>query len=810
MLRDVMAFVRAVLALIASLVGMAASGAVVSGRVVALPEREPEGFATVALFAAGDTVRPLSAVAADEAGRFTLRAAAAGEYVAKVSSVGRKGASVRFAFGSSDVDLGEIALEPGASMLAEVEVAAQRPLVSKEIDRIGYDVQADPESSTSTLTDMLRKVPMVSVDAEGNISVRNQSFKVYKNGKPNHSFSNNAKDIFAAIPASSIKKIEVITDPGAKEDAEGTGAILNIVTINDSPLKGVLGTASLALNTRVPLPLPRLWLTSQIGKVNFSISGGYNHQTYRAGRDAADARGTYHTTGNTLIQRSSGRTRSDNGWANVELSYDLDSMNLFTAEFSVCPYAGRSDGSDFVAMLDGDRTVYSYTNRYNRPRNRYTDLSGVFNYQHSTRRPGETLTLSYQVASTSQSRHFVSSYEDMVDMPVAYTGVVSDTRLDFAEHTAQFDWTRPINQHHKFDLGAKYIHRRNHSVSDYDYVGAGTTHDDFVHRTQVAAVYFDYRLAYGSFSARAGLRYEFSRLDARFPDGSRPSFGSNLNDLVPAASVMWQPDDANSLRANFSTSIQRPGISYLNPAVTASPYMVYFGNPDLESARVNNVSVNYSLTKNKIYLDASLFYTFANNQLCDVRSMEGNVLYQTYDNGDRQRMAYASLYLQYTPTDKTQLMFGGSGGYGRCFSPRTGAKVERWVWHPWVQVSQRLPWKLRLTANAQYGNGYVNSVYQYSEPLGAARFWWNLSLQRSFLANDRLTVRLYANNLFFPSAARSRVYSVNSDYTGVRDTYSYLNSYAGLSVSFRFGSLQAEVKKTDRSISNDDLQGKRL
>ena len=806
-----MAFVRAVLALVASLLGTAAAwGVGITGRVVSVPENQPEGFATVALFAAADTIRPLTAVAADEAGRFSIRRDEAGEYLLRASSVGHRPAEVRFSISGDDIDLGEVALVTDAAMLGEVEVAAQRPLVSKEIDRIGYDVQADPEAGTSTLTEILRKVPMVSVDAEGNISVRNSSFKVYKNGKPNHSFSNNAKDIFAAIPASSIKRVEVITDPGAKEDAEGVGAILNIVTVADSPLKGVLGNASLRLTSKIPLPLPHLWLTSQIGKVTFSVSGGYNHQPYRAMKSREKSRGTYHTTGNTLVTDGTSRSMSDNGWVNLDMSYELDSANLFTAEFAASPYAGRSRGSDRVAMLDGDRPVYAYTNRYRRPRNRYTDLSGVFSYQHSTRRPGETLTLSYQVASTDQSRRFVQEYGDMENMPVAYTGIDSDTRLRFIEHTGQFDWSRPFDSHHKFDLGAKYIFRQNHSTTDYVYEGAGKTHDDFRHRTQVAAAYFDYRVTYGPVSARAGLRYEFSRLDARFLDGSQPDFGSNLNDLVPAASVMWQVNDANSLRAAFSTSIQRPGISYLNPAVNASPYIVHHGNPDLESARVNNLSLNYSLTRNKLYVDATLWYTFSNNELCDVRWMEGNVLYSTYDNGDRQRLFYGSFYVQYSPTDKTQLYAGGSGGMGRCYSPRTGAKVERWVWHPWVQVSQKLPWRLRVMLNAQYGDGYVNSVYKYTVPLGAARWWYQISLQRSFLKDDRLTARVYANNLFLPTTTRSRVYSVNSDYTGIRDTYSYEQCYAGISISFRFGSLKAEVRKTDRSINNDDLQGKRF
>ena len=119
----------------------------------------------------------------------------------------------------------------------DVVIKAQRQLIKQEIDRIGYDVQADEESKTLTVMDMLRKVPMVTVDGEDNIKVKgNSSFKIYKNGRYDPSLSKNAKEILKAMPASMIKRIEVITDPGAREDAEGVNAILNIVMMEGKNL----------------------------------------------------------------------------------------------------------------------------------------------------------------------------------------------------------------------------------------------------------------------------------------------------------------------------------------------------------------------------------------------------------------------------------------------------------------------------------------------------------------------------------------------------------------------------------------------
>ena len=121
-----------------------------------------------------------------------------------------------------------------------IEVKAQRQLIKQEIDRIGYDVQADEESKTQTVMDMLRKVPMVTVDGQDNILVKgNSSYKIYKNGHYDPSLSKNAKETFKSMPASMVKRIEVITDPGAREDAEGVDAILNIVMVDGSKMQGI-------------------------------------------------------------------------------------------------------------------------------------------------------------------------------------------------------------------------------------------------------------------------------------------------------------------------------------------------------------------------------------------------------------------------------------------------------------------------------------------------------------------------------------------------------------------------------------------
>ena len=237
---------------------------------------EPLPYATYRIFQDKNN-KPVVSNTTDVNGAIRQSIASPGSYRLVVSYVGMADADVPFEVSekNSKVDLGEITMHDASNVLRDVTVTAQKPLVVKQIDRLGYDVTADPATPTSSVSDILRKVPMVSVDADGTIKVNGSTdFKIYKNGRPNNSLSRNAKDLFAAMPASMIKRIEVITDPGAAFDAEGTSAILNIVTAENTSIKGVLGNAKLKYSNINKYPEASLWLTSEIDKVAFSLYAG--------------------------------------------------------------------------------------------------------------------------------------------------------------------------------------------------------------------------------------------------------------------------------------------------------------------------------------------------------------------------------------------------------------------------------------------------------------------------------------------------------------------------------------------------------
>lgn len=775
---------------------------------------QPESFATLRIYQMPDTVKPKVSGTSDENGLFNIKLPQAGGYRVNIISFGKQDINRDIAVTEEypTVDLGSLVMTETSSMLQEVTVTAQRPLVVKEIDRIGYDVQADEESKTSQLDEILKKVPLVSVDPDGTIKIKGSTdFKVYKNGHPNNSFSRNAKDIFKALPASMIKKIEVITDPGSREDAEGTTAILNIVTLENTVIKGVMGNVRVAYSSNDDYPSASTWLQTQIDKVNLSLYGGYNPFSRRSSRHRSESLMKYEDSGNEMYSESSGDSHGQLGYFGLEGSLELDTLNLVTAELNGYAYSLKSESRGLNTMKDGaGNPIYSYSNKYISDPNRYFDMDGSLNYQRSTRKKGETLTLSYRVSSTNQRQHSINEYEDYMNMPVPYTGTSNDFTLNFIEHTGQFDWTRPINDANKFDVGLKYINRNNHSVNDQDYFNYEELHSDFTHNTQVFALYIDYRLKLKKFGARAGLRYEYSRLAAKYQDGSNDPFSSNLNDLVPNAAVSYDINDANTLKLSYSTRINRPGISQLNPAVVQTPTSISCGNPDLGSSRHQSINLNYNLIGRKFSLDLGTSYSFMNNAVIAVQELlPGDITKSGYANAGHNKWFNIAAWMSYTPWSKTSFMLNTNINYAHRSNPSLGITSHGWGGHAFFRVRQQLPWDIAMTG---YISMYTSTpdLYNVNNTPFADNIYYGLDLQKSFLKEKRLNVSLSLQNPFGHSVRLYESEPKNTGYTGYTRSYHYNNANVfSVSASYRFGSLNASVKKTNKSISNDDVENRK-
>jgi hypothetical protein len=509
-------------------------------------------------------------------------------------------------------------------------------------------------------------------------------------------------------------------------------------------------------------------------------------------------------TGNKMLLHSDGSSPGGIHYTNLNASYDIDSLNLVSASFGGYFYKLNVQGDSKTSLYSAsDQPIYSFSNHYWMPGYSHSSWNGRFDYEHKTRRKGERFTLSYMLALTRQHSDEENTYSEMVNAPFSYTGSLQTERERFTEHTFQADWLRPLGKGHQLEIGTKYIDRNNNSHNTQEFFGDDLQMDDeFQHTTRVLAGYADYIYNRKKWSARAGLRYEYSFMEGSYPDGKKESFNKHLNDWVPQASLKYQLTDAQSLKLNYTTSINRPGISYLNPAVVISPTVIYQGNPQLVSSRTQRISVIYSCILPNLTLQVAPGYHHTYDGISDIQTAKDDIRYRTYDNILSYRRFSVEQYVQWKPFEGTTLVVNNNLRYEHNENPNLGYRTFGWSDNYYVNLSQKLPWKLLLYLSS-YGKIGRSPSDVYT--MRHSYFGYYASLQRSFLKADRLTVRIAANapfNKYWSSEAET----VNGNYHDFQQSWNRARSFT-IAVTYRFGSLKASVKKTEHSIDNDDVVG---
>ncbi|MBR2114727.1 MAG: TonB-dependent receptor, partial [Prevotella sp.] len=298
--------------------------------------------------------------------------------------------------------------------LQGVEVVKQKSLVKSDIDKITYDIENDPDSKSNTVIEMLRKVPMVTVDGEDNIQVNgSSSFKVYVNNKPNQMMSNNPKEVLKSMPATSIKKIEVITNPGPKYDAEGVGGILNIITYGQR-IEGYTATFSGNVSNRSAGG--STYATVKSGKL--MMSGRYSYNYYYSPRSYSGSSrktiGNITDSSSDLENESTSKGHGHSQFGSFEASYEIDTLRLLTASFDL--YGGgnknNGDGTTLATSPLTQTPLYRYTTDRHSNSN-YGYIDGGIDYQRSFSVPERLLTFSYKIEYEPDKSESKTDYLDM-------------------------------------------------------------------------------------------------------------------------------------------------------------------------------------------------------------------------------------------------------------------------------------------------------------------------------------------------------------------------------------------------------------
>lgn len=785
----------------------------VKGQVVDSLTNDAISYATIKVTAKSSPTL-LKAVAADDNGKFQFPMNKAGDYVLSIEYIGKNTVKKDIAIGDQKVlDLGKILMAENSQILNEVTISAQRPLVQIDLDKIVYSMESDPEAKTNSVLEMLKKVPMITVDGEENIQLKGStSFKIYMNGKPSNMISSNPRDVLRSMPANTVKDIQVITDPGAKYDAEGVTGIINIITHNNSSMGGYTATLNANIDDQGGFG-GGAYVSMKYGKVGFT--GNYNYNRWKSPKGESssfreDLRNTDYARNNKYLYGNGwSKNRSDGQYGSGELSYEIDTLNLINVGFSRFYGDGKSTSESLYEMLDINKDpYYRYTQEGYSKRN-YGGTDVNVDYQRTFKKKDQLFTASYRFSLNPNDSESNSNVD--VELGTPPPTVVTNRQYsdaDMKEHTFQADFVTPFGKIHNLEAGLKYIIRLNQSTSGYDVLeSSGWVNDPrplsdrFKHEQDILSAYGGYNAKFKKLGVKVGMRYEATWLDAKFPIDATANFKTDYGNLVPSATVTYQLKPAQNIRLGYNMRISRPGIWQLNPNEDSSdPNYIRQGNPGLDAVKSHSINANYGFFSPKLNLNMNLSYDFQDNGIESLSSLiDEGVMYTTYENASKRKNIGLSGYVNWSPNQKIRLYSNMSGRYTDMKSRISPDRNHGFSGNIWGGAQYSFPKSLRFYVNFGGSTPYISLQGE-----GSSYFFHSFSISKGFM-KDKLNFRAYAQNPFQKNNEwKNKTWT--DDFFRESVNTNRMRRF-GFSVSFRFGEMKEQIKKARRGINNDDSMG---
>jgi hypothetical protein len=785
----------------------------IQGTVIDSATNKPISYVTVAL-QNSQTHTPVKSGLTKDDGTFTLKASSENHYELVFVFVGYKSKTLPVNGTGPNINSGSILLSASSNQLKEVSISAAKPLMKQEVDRISYDVQADPESKALSALDMMRKVPLLTVDGNDNIQLKGSgNYKILINGKESALVAKNPSDILKSMPATNIEKIEVITTPPAKYDAEGLTGIINIITKKNADQGYNIG-----INGRynsVFGPGYNINGTMKQGKFGMAVFAGFGDERKQT---------TTSGTNEYIFARKSNiaqtATNSQSGtfhYGNAELSYEIDTLNLLTGSIDI--FGNNQNQSSLQLSNNIDSlgiTKQAYTLQ-NIGTSSFTGFDAALNYQLGFKKSKDRLlTFSYKYSYSPNTQFNDNLFIERLNYPVAlFPDYQQYNNSGNKDHTIQIDYASPINKQVSIEAGAKAILRNNYSnyhVSDRDtitqqYVTNGKLTNNFNYHQDVYSIYNSYQLKMDKWTGKAGLRLERTSISADFTSAG-VSTAPSYNNLIPSISIQ-RNFKTSSINFGFTQRIQRPGIFQLNPFVDRSnPNFISTGNPGLRPELDNTFELTYSnFTKNSINIGLS--YAFSNNSIQNVSSLridsinnkKDTVTYTTYQNLGSNKTLGLNIHTNLNITK--QLSFSINGHFNHIWL--------RGAFNGRLYQNQGNTGGVFANTRYKFNNGYafaINGGYFSGgvtlQGQSSAFIFNQYVLSKEFL-KKKATISLVANNPYSKfNTFRSTTNS--ADFYQTSFGQNYYRSFA-VRFNFKFGKLSSDIKKNQHGIENDDTKG---
>ncbi|SDD29219.1 outer membrane beta-barrel protein [Pedobacter soli] len=756
-------------------------------------------YATVSLFKKEDPKSVVINTFSDSKGQFVLNSDT-GNYVLAIDVMGynRLTRNIKAYMGML-AELGAFLLKPSANQLQQVTITGQKPLIEQDRDKLIYNVEQDPAAKGESLTEVFRKIPMLSVDGEGNVRLNGQgNFKVLLNGRETAMFAQSVKDALNGFPGAVVSKIEVITSPSAKYDAEGIGGLINIIT-----KKAIFGYNG--------------YLGLHYSSINYSAN---TNLSFRKGKFAVTA--TYFLSGNhnnkaqvtseTLPLQAAAYKRRflegeriTNRFSNsgiFEMSYNIDTLQTIVLYANV---DGGNNKNRFTqnittSFVDKLEQVDFFTQNV---RNNFPSYGLGSDFIRKFKGNPDT-ELSFRFNGQFNRNDGLNTSK--LDMASADLFRQNDSYSKNREYTLQTDFIQPFTKALKLETGAKFIFRD----ADADYLSLSRTDeslpfepdysnsDSFAYKQQVYSGYSSLSFALHKVNFRTGLRLEYTTVECDF-FSSKTTVKKDYTILIPDFSMNTKISKNYTIIFGYNKRLQRPYINALNPFINNNdPLNISFGNPDLDAQTIHNLSFQNRLASGNNFIALALNASYSGNMIVQYTTFNENngVSTTQYGNTGRNRELSAmftsaislkklncGVYttVRYNKIENTVILTqheeGFSGQVGGFFFYKP---VKSFSLSGSGGIS-RLPPSLinTLKANPYY---QVNVGYKFF--------------------NDKLSTTVNFNN-FFSKSLTNRSYTEDVNFT-TNSTTTIPFRVVFVGATYNFGKLKENLSKK-KGVNNDDL-----
>ena len=789
----------------------------ITGKVVDKGTGQPIAYATAVLLEAG-TGRTITGGVADDNGEFFLTGFTEGTYTLQASFVGYTvlEQEVKVASGNTTIALGNISLEEESVALQEVTVQGQRDLIEERVDRTIYNAENDKTTAGGDASDVLRRVPMLSVDLDGNVSMRgSQNIRVLIDNKPSTIAASSVADALKQIPADEIKSVEVITSPSAKYDAEGSGGIINIIT-----KKNNLQGASLSINSSAGMRGSNLGLNASLrrGKMGFTL-GGHGRAGYNVGGSFDNEQDVTNPDGSVsnIFQSADTKTNMLMGRYNFGWDYEINKFNWVSASVGYGLFNFKNRQDNLLSETYMDEVLINSLLRQVNMDNLSNNIDVNFNYTRTFERKQKEFSILGLYSRNDRTNDFVNSLFDN-DFDVIASRTKNDNASNNQEFTLQLDYVTPVGSGDKqiLEYGAKNIMRT--ASSDYAYFvadGADGPYEqledvqlsnEFNYQQNVTSGYVSYTLGFlNDYTVKGGLRYEYTHIDADFKSEQQtaeiPAYGT----LVPSLNLSRKLKSGNMIKLAYNRRIQRPSLQFLNPNIqAANPLQISQGNPLLDPEFSDNYEIGYNTFYKIASLNLSGFFRNTTGSIQSVRTVQDDdVIYTTFENIGTEKAYGLSLFTNISLSGKFSLNGGVDSYYAvldnGLSDPDFRASNEGFV------VSGRLFGNYNITDTwVLQAFGFMRgSMVQLQGSQGGFRMY-GLNLNKEF-ADKKGSIGFGAENFLTPEFKMRN--EITSPTINQRSVNTMKNMNFKINFSYRIGKMSVgQTPRRKRSIDNQDLK----